>query len=694
METPVHHECGFFERSGKMKARSIIIVLLVLLFATASSAVDTSPLRAAIEARLLFIQTPPQAGYEKEHGRLVDALEALTAYEAGLPEIDRGSLRHAIKRAAKSGTADPAIPVAIDGVLEELCAYAERCVLAAEAECWILQAGKERRQDERDSEKARGYLKSGRGRLDDDRYSSAVSKLSQCLKRAWAACPPLPDGTITFIHVSDSHGHLDRFGPRKKKDLIGRLGGMSRLATILGQSRAISDDVLITHGGDFFTGSFFHNEFFGIPELQMLALLGLDAMAVGNHEFDFGPEVLAWMLSESLPGMEFPLLAANVDVTGYPALGNWIGASTVKVIDGKTVAIFGLATPDDPVSTPAPVVIDDDVVTMAYVQAETLRAQGADIVICLSHLGLLYDQAIAENVPGIDVILGGHSHDLLTEPLTIEGPAGGETIIIHVGESYQHVGRLRIVLEGGSVRLVDHDLFVVDHRVPVVDGIQATVDGLRDAIEAKHGAVFSEIIARAKRTIDAKWDPTRPERDTSLGNLVTDAFRAKTGTDLAIAALGFLRDPLYEGSIVAADVFGVVSYGYHEATGLGFQLATVDITGLDLIKGIEAGLAYYGLNNDFFLQVSGMSYSFDPTRGIGERILLETVRIGGQPIDPAATYSLTVNSGIVMLLPTLGVEVSNVVILENDFEYTVLRDHVESLGKLDVRSEGRILEVQ
>ncbi len=131
----------------------------------------------------------------------------------------------------------------------------------------------------------------------------------------WSAVPTQA-ATITLVHVNDTHSHLDAWGP-KDRNLEGTIGGMAKAASIIAAVRAHEPNVLLLHAGDVFHGDLFFNKYFGVPEFQLMKQLGFDAMAVGNHEFDFGPDVLAYSLNEAFGSGTLPLLSANLDFSGY-----------------------------------------------------------------------------------------------------------------------------------------------------------------------------------------------------------------------------------------------------------------------------------------------------------------------------------------------------------------------------------------
>ncbi len=546
---------------------------------------------------------------------------------------------------------------------------------------------------ERNSGGARGGPATGRLRR-------AVCGLAVAVATAvWlATCPVLAASpvTVTLLHVNDTHSYLDAWGP-KDRHLEGTIGGMAKAASVIAAVRAREPNVLLLHAGDVFQGDLFFNQYFGVPELQLMQQLGFDAMAVGNHEFAFGPDVLAGSLAAAYGDGTLPLLSANLDLTGYPALATWIRPSVIKQVAGVRIGIFGMTTPDDVMNMPAPVVIlgaGDPAALMgiAAQQVGELRSAGADVVICLSHLGVLYDRALAANVPGIDIIVGGHDHYVFARPEVVTNPEGQPTLILQAGADYEHVGRLRFTLDAGAVKVLSYKLLPVDEDVRPLTQVQNVVDDLKQGIVARYGDVYNLTLATAVHDLETTTDPEQPERDTAMGDLVTDALRAKTGTDIALTANGLVCKGIPRGPIVGVDIFRPVPFGYDPATGLGFKIATFRITGAELVEGLETGLAYLGINEDFFLQVSGMSFKYDPRAAVGARVLAASVRVHGRRIDPEQTYSVTVNEAVAALLPLMGVEVSDLQLLP-DLEYDVLKEHVVALHRVNVRPEGRIVDV-
>jgi hypothetical protein len=237
----------------------------------------------------------------------------------------------------------------------------------------------------------------------------------------------------------------------------------------------------------------------------------------------------------------------------------------------------------------------------------------------------------------------------------------------------------------------DYTMIDVDASGPAAPEVQAVVGQLKAGIEAQFGPMYSAVLGKAPNGLAKRYVERNPERDTPIGNLVTDAFRARTGTDLAITALGLISERLYRGPILGADLFRSLSYGYDVETGFGFRMATFDIAGAELVKGMEIGLSQIEVSDDLFLQYSGLRFSYDPLRPAGERVDVGSIRINHKKWSPTATYSVTVNTGIAMLLGMLDVDVSNLR-MRDELEYDVVRDYILGMKTIETSSQGRITE--
>ena len=506
--------------------------------------------------------------------------------------------------------------------------------------------------------------------------------------------------TLTILHVNDSHSTLEAIGPRDA-NLKGKLGGVSRVASLVGMTKMTEPNVLFLHAGDISIGDLFFNKYFHVPELQILSALGVDAMTLGNHEFDLGPEALLGSISYVFPDPAdaFPLLTANVDFSDptISVLENYVDEYIIKEFGDVKVGIFGLTTPaTNLLSNPSPAFVIDDFVTIAGNMVNQLRTvENCDIVILLSHLGIAYDQFVEDYVPGINVIVGGHDHYKFEEPIALPDPVTGTTWIVQARSNYMNVGKMILQVDGTNVTLLDYELIPIDTDIPQEPTVQAMVDGMITDIESTYGIpFFTQLFGYAGSFFEeeAKDLLTLGAHDTPAGNLVADAFRTYTSTDIALQAGGSIALPLWEGTFTLGDLFRINGYGFNLVNTLGFQLATFELTGIDILSGLTFGLSEIELNDEFLIQVSGMEYTYDGTKPAEERLV--SVKINGMPIDPTATYSVTANEMVLGILAFIGIFPSNVNILAGETEFQALFDYVMNQNNfIQPKTLGRVLNV-
>jgi len=509
----------------------------------------------------------------------------------------------------------------------------------------------------------------------------------------------LAQETLTILHLNDTHSSLAAIGPRNS-DLTGTQGGIARAASVIGLTKATEPNVLTLHAGDYSIGELFYNMYTGIPELQILKQVGLDAMTVGNHEWDLTPSTLLNALQTAFPDPAdaFPLLSANTDLSD-PALSylqNYIFPSTVKQIGNIKVGIFGMTTPAANIeSQPSPAVISDDISNIAGTMVTDLYAQDCDVIIFLSHLGLYYDKLIAENVTGINLIVSGHDHYLLNEPLAVSNSAG-TTWIVQAGSNYLNIGKVKLLVDDGNVSLVSGEIIPLDENIPEEPSVLALVNSLITDIESTFSIPFFTQQAGYAASFfrEVETDLTSAgSHDTPAGNLVTDAFKAFTGTDIAIHACGSMGAPIFQGPLVPADLYRVNGYGFNTTNFLGFRLVTFKIYGAALIGGLEFGLSAIELNDEYLLQCSGMEYTYNSNLDVGSRIT--SVKINGEDLDPAALYSVTSSEMLVMFLDYLHIPYEELTLLpEEATEFHALMQYVISAGPVLYPKEmGRIVNL-
>ena len=451
---------------------------------------------------------------------------------------------------------------------------------------------------------------------------------------------------LTILHTNDTHSHHEAEGGE---------GGAARMMNVINQVRAAQDNVILLDGGDRFTGTLFHTFYLGADNAQIMNMMEYDAMALGNHEFDNGDEVLA----EFVGSLNFPALAANVDFSESPILAD-VGVEQFAVVDvnGTSVGVIGLVTPDTPeLSSPGDeLVFSDDLVSIANTLAAELTEQGVGIIVLLTHTGINTDFVIAPQLENIDVFVGGHSHTLFSNqntgaageyPMVFTNEATEDTVLyVQANEHYNYLGRLDVefTADGVADDWDGDNIFLSTYISPDAE-MQAVIDELAGPVEelrSQPSGAVSEVALDGDRTI------CRVE-ECNLGNLIADAMRWETGTDVAIMNAGGIRRDLPAADLTIGDLI--------ELQPFGNLISTMDITGDVLLAAIENGVSAINLNDDGqvsrdgasgrFPQVSGMRFSYDPTLEPGSRVTsLDILQDDGSyaPLDEMATYSLTVGN--------------------------------------------------
>lgn len=503
-------------------------------------------------------------------------------------------------------------------------------------------------------------------------------------------CCAYAQDTLTIVHLNDTHSCLS---PRSAEP-NGTVGGIARAATVIGLTKMNYKNVLTLHAGDSFIGDMFFNQYYGAAEFKLLQMLGIDAMTIGNHEFDLTPNVLDTACTYGLSESSFPLLSANLLLpdTALQDLKKYVKPYIIRQFGDIKVGIFGLTTPmANSISLPSPAFIDTSIGITAGAMVQELAQQGCSVVILLSHLGVTYDKMIAAAVPGINVIIGGHDHYLF-EPIGIINPSGQTTWIVQAGANYSHIGRTLVFINNGTVTGISSENIPLDMNIPEEDNVKAAVDNMITEIETAYGIPFyTGQVGLATDNFAQSTDIySSGPYDTPLGNLITDAFRDTTKTDIAMTAGGSLALDLNRGAITPSDLFRAIGYGFNEVNGLGFRLVTFRITGAELWKALESVLALVEENDEFLPQVSGMKYSAVLPDPAGTR--LKSVEVAGTAVDPLRTYSVTVNEFLMVALQDwFNVQVSDIHLYTDYTEFQALLDYVIKMQTISPYYEKRVV---
>ena len=474
--------------------------------------------------------------------------------------------------------------------------------------------------------------------------------------------------TILFTH--DLHSH---FLPQSTAE-GGESGGYARLKTVIDGERAMNPDALLVDGGDFSIGSLIQTLYTTqAAELRTMGAMGYDAVTIGNHEFDHKGTGFAEMLNSAKAAQQAAVELLRVDarpledMDAYkerfgpvtPVLPMLLEANYAPADDnpdrafirsamenygvtdcmtlergGVTYGLFGLMGVDSDECAPTSGFTRTDAAKAAKRCVETLKGEGAEIIVCLSHSGTgdslasSEDEELAKAVDGIDVIVSGHTHSTLAEPLVVN-----DTYIVSSGPYCQNLGSLTFSWDdGGEKRLLDYRLIPIDETVAEDPEIAGLVEQWKDMVGetylARYGLTYDEVLTHTD------YDLTTPasavQENNGLGTLVSDAFLwadrtlnaayADSPHTVSVTADGVLRANLPAGDLTAAMAFDVLSMGVGEDGTSGFPLVAVYLTGKELKAAMEVDASVTPIMPAAQLYMSGAKYAFNTKRMFFNRV--------------------------------------------------------------------------
>jgi len=387
-------------------------------------------------------------------------------------------------------------------------------------------------------------------------------------------------------------------------------GGLAELMTLLRAERATATHHLTTVNGDFLSPSVMSSLVKGAQMVALFNTLGVDIVVFGNHEFDFGPEVTQQRMAES----RFAWLGTNVLGPDGKPFGGALATMT-RQVGTLTVGLFGMLTPETArLSSPGPTVTFAPVVPTAKTAVAALRQVGADVIIALTHLSIAEDRALAQQVPGISVILGGHEHDPITW-------YEGGTLIHKSGYDAHYLGRIDLTMEkkvtekGAQVTVIPSWRMIANRGVTPDPDVATEVARYMATLDQELG----QPLGQTQTALNSQTGEVRT-RETTMGNLIADALREVLQADVALVNGGGIRgNRLYEAgtTLTRRDILQELPFGNPGVL--------VELSGADLLAVLENGVSQVENKAGRFPQVAGLAFSFNPKRPVGKRIVNVTV---------------------------------------------------------------------
>ena len=530
--------------------------------------------------------------------------------------------------------------------------------------------------------------------------------------RLSASSPDTVRRTITILFTHDLHSQIlphpsvvDDGPPRET-------GGFARLSSAITRERSRHPSATIAvDAGDYSMGTLFHTLVMDrAVELRMLGLMGYDAGTLGNHDLDFRWDGLERSLraARSSGDRVLPLLSSNLIIPeGVPSLDSLRDAfqsygirdHMVLTRNGVRIGIFALMGEDAGKDCPSlDGVIVGDAAEAAERMVTLLRTQEhVDLVVCLSHSGTSSDHAhsedeqLAERVPGIDVIVSGHTHRILTRPLRI-----GTTLIVSAGANCAGLGALDLDVGNGTVTMSDYRLIPLDASIPDDPVIAKRAAGFVEEIDSVYlrpfGFTFHQELARTSFAFETVEYGYVHKGELRLGDLITDAFayavRKAEGPsahpiDVVIQPLGMIRHTFGTGPITVDDVFRALSLGRGPDGQPGYPLVATYVTGEDLRTILEVGPTLASIKGDVHLQFKGVRFTFNPHRLPLNRVThAELVDDAGmvRPIHPDSLYRVCVDYYTAIMIGSL-----------TDLSYGIIRVQPRDVSGNPVAAMQRVI---
>lgn len=471
--------------------------------------------------------------------------------------------------------------------------------------------------------------------------------------------------SVTLLHTNDIHSHF-----RGENTPLG-LGGVARLKTAIDQIRTSVDHSLLIDGGDWSEGNVYYMEGAGRETLRMMDFMGYDAAVVGNHDWLNGPDTLLDLVQQANPSLS--LLAANIQTTHFDRETEFrrrIPPYVIKNIGGVKIAFIGVITYEfiydhyfKPIKIVEPFGVTRDL-------AKALKKQ-VDAVIVISHNRIKTNRAILLAAPDVDLVIGGHDHAKLNQPIVVTRPGHPAAWIVEAGSWGRYLGRvdLRITPRDltrpdspPQVELVQGRLLQMDASIKENPDVLERITTLEALIETNHGPIFHDHVG------DSEIELSRNGLEHLMGDFSTDAYRQATRADLSIDHTNFIANEIHRGAVRSVDVFNGNPQVYNLSTQKAWTLHIVPISGralnwiLNLLYSSKAfsegGLSFSGAEivfNPLFnkssapdlASVSPELFGLTLPEDRAEGLSIRSIKIGGQDLQNDRVYQLAAPGGIV-----------------------------------------------
>jgi 5'-nucleotidase len=454
---------------------------------------------------------------------------------------------------------------------------------------------------------------------------------------------------IIILHTNDLHSRLNGFSPESAYSPLTinddkTVGGFARIASIIrAEKKSNSGTTLVLDAGDFTMGTLFPSlETKTGFQLRLMKTMGYDVICTGNHEYEFGPEWLAAFISASVSKGEIPsFLIGNAvfdkkdirdDALEKLFSENIISRKVVMTKDGIKIGIFSILGKDAGEVAPKAVPVTfSKQKSFAKIMVKELQGENCNIIICLSHSGIKEksgewageDVELAKSVKGIDLIIGGHSHTRLEQPLLVNG-----TPIVQTGEFGQNVGRISLTFSDGKVKVDGYELIPVDDRIMGDENVNKLIEEQKERINTEIlnplGMEYARKVVEAGFIIEG--NDVGDYVNSNLGPLIADAIHyyinknSVKGANVSMVAAGMLFDKILPGVQTAPDIFRVMPLGSGKDNVPGYALSRLYVTGKEMKTILEILLVAGKSDPQKYCYYSGLKVEYNPEKGLLKKI--------------------------------------------------------------------------
>ncbi len=491
--------------------------------------------------------------------------------------------------------------------------------------------------------------------------AAAVSRVPPLLAQQDAPGSPQQQAQLTFLQINDVYSTVP----------IDGLGGLARVATLKQRLSAGGHPVIMALAGDFLSPSVASSVFKGEQMVATLNAAGLDYATFGNHEFDFGIDVLKQRMAES----KFTWVVSNVlDAKTHAPIGGSVPYA-IRTVGGLKVGVIGLCITTSAI---APAwrgqftLVDPETAAARYLPM--LTRGGANVIVAITHLGFAEDRELARRFPQIDLIIGGHEHYPIT---SVEA----HTLISKAGSDAKFVARLDVSRRPGPPSLVERffELIPITSAIPDDPATAAVANGY----EARLGKELDAVVGSTTTELDAT--DRRLVGETALGDLIADALRDDVKADVGLSNAGGARGSrVYPaGPLTRRTLLGIHPFGN--------IVCEIAVSGRVLLEALRHGVSSLPMGSGKFPQLSGVTMTVDLRAPPANRV--RDVMVDGAPLDPAKTYTVALPDYVMNGGDGYAMFPGQKVLVDaqsGDLVVLALEKYVAARGTVSPRIEGRV----